>query len=106
MLKALPPVWDETIVLPGSEIGEQAAFARRRGDEWFIGVINDQMPRREDLSLKFLGGGNFKLVELADSPGRNDTLVRTERTVTAKDSLTLPLRKDGGYVAWLVRLKH
>lgn len=101
VLKALPSVWQETRVLPGSEIGEQAAFARRHGDEWFIGVINDQTPRREQVQLNFLGKGNYKLIELADDPERNDAFVRTERTVTAKDSLTLPLRKDGGYVAWL-----
>jgi len=41
-------------------------------------------------------------VELADSAERNDAFVRSERTVTANDTLTLPLRKDGGYVAWLV----
>ncbi|HEY2082962.1 MAG TPA: glycoside hydrolase family 97 C-terminal domain-containing protein, partial [Verrucomicrobiae bacterium] len=59
-------------------------------------------PRRETVSLKFLGKGNYKLVELADSPDHNDAFVRSERTVTRKDSLVLPLRKDGGYVAWLV----
>src|SRR6185312_6102705 len=103
VMKALPPTWDETLVLPCSEIGEQAAFARRHGKEWFIGVINNQMPRRESLPLGFLGKGNYKLVELADNPEINDAFVRTERTVRASDSLILPLRKDGGYVAWLVR---
>ncbi|MDB6019532.1 MAG: hypothetical protein JWR19_4021 [Pedosphaera sp.] len=102
VMKALPPIWDETVVLPVSEIGEQAAFVRRHGNEWFVGVINNQMPRREQVSLKFLGARKYKLVELADSSERNDDFVRSERMVTAKDSLTLPLRKDGGYVAWLV----
>jgi alpha-glucosidase len=103
VLKALPSVWNETRVLPGSEIGQQAGFARRHDDEWFIGVINDQMPRREEFSLGFLGRGHYKLVQLADDLERNDAFVRTERTVTAKSTLTLPLRKDGGYVAWLVK---
>jgi alpha-glucosidase len=102
VLKALPPVWNETRVLPGSEIGELAAFARRSGDQWFVGVINDLTSRRERVALNFLGSGNYKLVELADDPERNDAFVRTERIVTNQDSLTLPLRKDGGYVAWLV----
>jgi len=106
VMKALPPTWDETVVLPCSEIGEEAAFARRHGKEWFIGVINNQMPRRESVSLNFLGAGNYKLVELADSPERNDVFARTERTVTAKDSLTLPLRRDGGYVARLVPVRN
>jgi alpha-glucosidase len=101
VLKALPAVWDETLVLPQSKVGEIAAFARRNGDQWFIGVINDITPRRETISLNFLGKGDYKLVELADSPNRNDAFVRTERKVTSKDTLTVPLRKDGGYVAWL-----
>lgn len=102
VIKALPPVWDETVVLPNSEIGELAAFARRRNDQWFIGAINDLTPRNETVSLKFLGAGNYKLVELADNPERNDAFVRKERVVSSKDTLTLPMRKDGGYVAWLV----
>ena len=68
VLKALPPVWDETRVLPQSEIGQLAAFARRSKDQWFIGVINNTMPRREMISLSFLGKGSYKLIELADDP--------------------------------------
>ncbi|HWD92611.1 MAG TPA: glycoside hydrolase family 97 catalytic domain-containing protein [Verrucomicrobiae bacterium] len=102
VLKALPSVWDETLVLPESKIGEIAAYARQHGDQWFVGVINGTMPRRETVSLNFLGKGSYKLVELADSADRNDAFVRSERTVTRKDSLLMPLRKDGGYVAWLV----
>ncbi len=105
VLKALPAVWDETRVLPGSEIGELSLFARRSGAQWFIGGINDLTPRREKIPLNFLGKGEYQLVELADSPDRNDAFVRTERKVTAKDTLILPLRKDGGYVAWLRPIK-
>lgn len=102
VLRALPSVWDETRVLPGSEIGELAAFARRKGDQWFVGVLNDLTPRRPTVALDFLGQGKFRLVELADDPERNDNFIRTERSVTRRDTLVLPLRKDGGYVAWLV----
>jgi alpha-glucosidase len=102
ILKALPPAWDETRVLPDSQIGQLAAFARRNGNQWFIGVINDTLPRRETVNLNFLGQGDYKLVELADNPERDDAFVRTERTVTRKSRLMLPLRPDGGYVAWLV----
>jgi alpha-glucosidase len=37
-------VWDETIVLPQSDIGELAAFARRSGRNWFVGVLNGPRP--------------------------------------------------------------
>lgn len=100
MIKALPSVWDETVVLPGSEIGKTAAFARRRGDEWFIAVLNG--PEHDGtVPLTFLGPGTYKLVELADDPGRNDAFARSERTATSGDTLNFHLRKDGGYVAWL-----
>lgn len=102
VLKALPSLWDETRVLPSSVIGSEAAFARRHGDQWFIGVINGARPQRETVKLNFLGSGKYRLVELADNPDHNDAFARSERTVTAADTLMLPLRKDGGYVAWLV----
>lgn len=106
VLKSLPPVWDETRVLPGSEIGRLASFARRSRDQWYIGAINDTWPRSESISLNFLGKGSYKLVELADSGERNDAFVRTEKVVTAKDKLAVPLRRDGGYVAWLVPVRE
>jgi alpha-glucosidase len=102
VLKALPPVWDETLVLPGSEIGGCAAFARRRGQEWFIGIINGSMPRRATISLPFLNDGKYSLVELADDADRNNAFVRTERSVGRDEILIAPLRRDGGYVARLV----
>jgi alpha-glucosidase len=40
LLKTLPVTWDETIVLPGSTIGTLAAFARRKGKDWYLAVIN------------------------------------------------------------------
>ncbi|MGF6928708.1 alpha-glucosidase [Chitinophaga sp. W2I13] len=40
LLKTLPVTWDETIVLPGSDIGRMAAFARRKGRDWYVAVIN------------------------------------------------------------------
>jgi len=102
VLKALPAVWDETLVLPGSDIGELAAFARRQNDQWFTGAINGTAPRRESVSLNFLAKGWYRLVELADHPDRPDDFSRSVRPAKRDDRLLLPLRKDGGYVAWLV----
>jgi alpha-glucosidase len=36
MIKAIPAVWDETIVLPPSAPGEIAVFAQRKGTTWFL----------------------------------------------------------------------
>ncbi|MGQ9620982.1 MAG: glycoside hydrolase family 97 catalytic domain-containing protein [Bacteroidales bacterium] len=36
MIKSIPPVWDETIVLYPSGIGEIAIYAQRKGTTWFL----------------------------------------------------------------------
>ena len=100
LLKGLPCTWDETIVLPGSEVGSVAAFARRKGDDWFIGVIN---AAEGDfvINTDFLGNRAYQLVEFLDVAGKNDQLDRKESLINGGDSLSLRLSKDGGYVAWL-----
>ncbi len=45
MIKSIPSVWDETIVLPPSEIGDLAIYAQRKGTTWFLSVINGIQPK-------------------------------------------------------------
>src|ERR1043165_293822 len=40
IIKSIPSVWDETRAQSVSEIGEIAAFARRRGNAWFLAVMH------------------------------------------------------------------
>jgi len=42
VIKKIPSVWDETIVLPCSAIGEISAFAKRNGDRWFLSIMNGE----------------------------------------------------------------
>lgn len=98
MLKAIPSTWDETIVLPGSEIGKCAAFARRNGKTWFIGVINGAEATPLDLPLDFLKGGKYQMIQLGDAQGRSDGWQRDEKIVTGKDRVKLSLRPGGGCV--------
>src|SRR5205823_3523768 len=62
ILRALPSTWDETLVLPGTKIGEVAGFARRRGMDWYIGVLNGATDVNMPIDLKFLGPGNWEAV--------------------------------------------
>ncbi|WP_267433915.1 glycoside hydrolase family 97 protein [Sphingomonas sp. GM_Shp_1] len=101
VLKAIPSIWDETIVLPGSEPGEMAGFARRRGKDWFVAVINGPTARPLKVDLGFLGGGEWSLVSLADDQARPDAFARTERTVRSTGAIEVPLRSQGGFVGWL-----
>lgn len=46
-IKAVPTVWDETIVLPQTEMGKTAVVARRAGDDWFIYSMNGTEEARD-----------------------------------------------------------
>jgi alpha-glucosidase len=98
VLKAIPPAWDETVVLPGSEIGKCAAFARRSGKRWFVGVMNGGEATTLDFPLDFLGRGKYQMIQLGDAPDRGDGWQREEKVVTLKDPLNLSLRAGGGCV--------
>ena len=98
VLKAIPSTWDETKVLPGSEIGKCAAFARRKGTAWFIGIINGGGATTLDFPLDFLGGGDYRMIQLGDAPDRGDAWQREEKTVKRGEPMHLALRASGGCV--------
>jgi alpha-glucosidase len=101
LLKAVPAVYDETIVLPGSDPGTLAGFARRRGRQWFVAVINGSSARSLTIDLRFLGKGDWSLLSFADDAARTDTYDRTERMVRSNGSIKVSLRAQGGYAGWL-----
>jgi alpha-glucosidase len=49
----VPAVWDDTRVIHG-QIGQFAVIARRSGDAWYIGAMNDSQPRTLNLPMDFL----------------------------------------------------
>jgi len=97
VIKTIPAVWDETVVLPDSEIGELAAYARRSGDKWFLAVMCGPQPKTIQVPLSFLGDGQYKAAFVRD--GENDATVAVENsTARQSDPLTLNLRAGGGFV--------
>lgn len=103
VLKQIPSVWDETRVLPGSEIGRLAAFARRSGDTWFIGVINGGDEREFAVDLSMLGPGTYDLTTVRDVAGQPARMTVDHSTATAEDTLEARLNKGGGVVAMLAK---
>ncbi|HEX6397911.1 MAG TPA: glycoside hydrolase family 97 protein [Steroidobacteraceae bacterium] len=53
-VKAVPTVWDETRFVDG-EIDDFVAVARRKGKDWYIGVMGNEEPHQVSLPLGFLG---------------------------------------------------
>jgi alpha-glucosidase len=98
VIKSIPSVWDETLVLPGSEIGEAAAFARRSGERWFVGVLNGPSAHKLRVSLSFLKQGSYRATTVCDK-GDGSAVEIEQRTIGRKEVLELALRPGGGFVA-------
>jgi len=99
MIKSVPSVWDETIVLPPSEIGKLAVFARRHGDGWFLAVLNGPQEKSFRVPLSFLGGGEYQALLVADGDEGAESLKIDRAEHSAADELRLELRPGGGYIA-------
>ncbi|HEX9045856.1 MAG TPA: glycoside hydrolase family 97 catalytic domain-containing protein, partial [Verrucomicrobiae bacterium] len=99
----VPTVWDDTKVLAG-EIGKYAAIARRSGDDWFIGVINDSEARTLKLPFDFLAKDKkYEAHIYSDdeaAPTRTHVGIAT-RVVDAQAVIDVPLMPAGGAAIWL-----
>jgi alpha-glucosidase len=99
MIKSIPAVWDETIVLPGSAIGELAAFARRNGKTWFVAVLNGPEARTVKVPLAFLGRGDYAVSIVRDDPGESAAVQLESKKLAARGTLDLELQPGGGFIA-------
>lgn len=98
MIKSIPVIWDRTIVLPQSRIGQLALFARKKGDTWYLAAMNGDAARSVKVSLSFLGPGKYHASYLEDMSSRADTVRVLHSIATASDSLTVNLNRGGGFV--------
>lgn len=101
MIKAMSAVYDETRILPGSEIGECVAVAKRKGKDWFIAVENGAAERKLSVKLDFLAAAGGSLTGFADIPDRPNGYAVDCREVRTSDVIALTVRPYGGYAAWI-----
>ena len=102
VIKSIPSTWDETVVLPVSEIGDVAAFARRKGNTWFLAVNNGPVGKTVRVDLTFLKQGSYASTLLRDQPEADDVKVE-HVTLGASDSLYIKMRSGGGFVGRFTR---
>jgi alpha-glucosidase len=103
LIKSISSVWDETIVLPGSEIGEIAMFARRRGDMWMLAIMNGEVERKIEVQLSFLGRGSYAAT-LARDQKEDSGAITIEKSLTRRaDNLRIEMRNGGGFVGGFLR---
>lgn len=99
MIRHIPANWDETIVLPQSGIGQLAAFARRKGNIWFLAIMNGTQPQTLRIPLSFLKASNYKVSVVKDDTDSSGAVKVEDTSCTPQDVLSLQLVPGGGYVA-------
>jgi alpha-glucosidase len=99
VIKSIKPVWDETIVLPASRIGEISIFARRSGDMWMLAVMSAGPAKTIEVPLLFLGEGDYKATLVKDNPDNDAAVVMENTTAQRDDTLTIEMISGGGFVA-------
>jgi alpha-glucosidase len=99
MIKSIPAVWDETIVLEPSAIGELALMARRSGDDWFLVALNGPDQRELTVPLHFLGDGEYAALQVHDVADEPTQVELEQTTAGADDTLAIELEPGGGFIA-------
>lgn len=99
MIKSIPAVWDETRVLPISEVGELAALARRSSNTWFLAVLNGPEARTVAMPLAFLGSGQYRASVVRDRKDDPAAVQIEDAGASRDESWTLELAPGGGVIA-------
>ena len=105
-LQKVPTTWDETKV-PLAEVGQHLTTARRHGPDWYAGTINNSTARKVTIPLAFLKAGKYRATiyaDAADVAANPNRLQKSERVVTAADSIEADLAAGGGQVIHFVKI--
>ncbi len=104
-IKEVPTTWDETKV-PAAQPGEYIVLARRKGADWYVGVITNLQQRDMAVTLSFLPEGNYEATIFADSADaaqHPNSLVKQTKMVNHKELIKLKLAAGGGAAIQLKR---
>ena len=99
LIKKIPAYWDETIVLAPSEIGELAVFARRKGETWYLAIMNGTEAKSLDIPLAFLKDKQYEVLSARDNPESDADILVDNGLVEGQNSISIDLNEGGGYVA-------
>lgn len=99
----VPSVWDETIVLPPSRIGEVTVLARRSGEDWYVAVQNANKGARSiEIDFSFLPDHKtFHIEQYFDVLDNPADFKKEISNVTSSDKLIIPMRSGGGFAAMI-----
>lgn len=99
MVRDIPVVWDETIILPQSEIGEIAVMARRSGKTWYLVILNGESTRSIKINLNFLGTGKFLGTIFQDVEKQPEQSSEKIGEFNRTNDISIKMLSGGGFLA-------
>jgi alpha-glucosidase len=104
-LKIVPTTWDDIKFVSGYP-GDYVAIAKRNGDKWFIGVMNNSIGKSVELNLSFLPAANYEAETWSDtktSDKEPKDLKKSIISVKSPGTLKVTLAKNGGFVGVITK---
>jgi len=104
-LKIVPTTWDD-IKFAGGYPGDYVAIAKRSGDKWFLGVMNNSIGKSVELNLSFLPAANYEAEIWSDtktSDKEPKDLKKSIISIKSPGTLKVTMAKDGGFVGVITR---
>jgi alpha-glucosidase len=103
-LKIVPTTWDDIKFISGYP-GDYVAIAKRSGDKWFLGVMNNSIGKNVELSLSFLPAGTYEVTTWADTKNsdKEPKELRKATQVIKSGTMKVTMAKNGGFVGVISR---
>jgi alpha-glucosidase len=104
-LKIVPTTWDD-IKFIGGYPGDYVAIAKRSGDKWFLGAMNNSVEKAVELKTDFLPAGNYEAETWADTKNSDKEpkeLKKSTLIIKSGGLFKITLAKNGGFVAVIKR---
>jgi len=104
-ISAIPTVWDKSLVLE-AKVADYIMMARKNGDTWYIGAMNDQTPKDFTIDFSFLDASDYHIKWMrdgvnSDKNARDYTI--EENTINNTSKMNIRLNKSGGWVAIITK---
>ncbi|WP_010136074.1 glycoside hydrolase family 97 protein [Ochrovirga pacifica] len=100
-IASIPTVWDESKTIDG-KMGEYIITARRSGDTWYIGGLNNWDARNITINVKEITGKSGQAIIYKDGINADNNGVDFKKTTEhITDYITLHMAPGGGFVVKL-----
>lgn len=100
-ISQIPTTFDQTIALDG-EVGNYSVIARKKGNNWYVGAINNWDKRDITIDFSFLGPGKWKTEVFKDGINANNNgndYKREFLNISDQSHLAVHLAEGGGWAA-------